>query len=380
MSELPVPAPPPDASGPRIAADVLDDLKALSQVCANCHAPLTGEYCAACGQRHEPHIHTVAHFAGEAFESISHADSRLWRTLWYLFSRPGFLTREFFAGRRVAYLPPFRLYLVMSVLFFSVIGIGGGDVTVNVDKPLSAADAAELRAAADQIEQNLMGPGTEQQSKALADLLRSEAAQQVPAEGAAAAGEPGTAADKDPGVNMMTGEGVQSGIRKFCEDFRSSVAGDRLADTVKQRSVMRWCNRYDNEGFSVVGEALLHNLPKAMFIFLPLLALCMKLIYWRPKHYYVEHLLFLVHNHTLVFLVLGLCMLVGMIPLVGDYAWILYWAAFIYLAWYIYRALRRVYGQGRWLTVLKYFGLGTAYLFAGFTIFLLTLIYSALTF
>ena len=95
----------------------------LTLVCANCHALAQGEYCAACGQRHEPHIHTVTHFAGEAFESISHADSRLWRTLWYLLARPGFLTREFFAGRRVSYLPPFRLYLVISVLFFLVAGV-----------------------------------------------------------------------------------------------------------------------------------------------------------------------------------------------------------------------------------------------------------------
>ena len=98
----------------------------LTLVCANCGAPLDGEYCAACGQRHEPHVHTVAHFAGEAFESISHADSRLWRTLWYLLARPGFLTREFFDGRRVRYLPPFRLYLVISVVFFLVVGLPEG--------------------------------------------------------------------------------------------------------------------------------------------------------------------------------------------------------------------------------------------------------------
>ena len=77
MTDLPVPAvTPPETPQPS------------TLVCANCHARLDGEYCSACGQRHEPHIHTVAHFAGEAFESISHADSRLWRTLWYLFSRP----------------------------------------------------------------------------------------------------------------------------------------------------------------------------------------------------------------------------------------------------------------------------------------------------
>ena len=114
MTELPVPAvDPPEPPRPQ------------TLVCANCHAELGGEYCAACGQRNEPHIHTVAHFAGEAFESISHADSRLWRTLWLLFARPGFLTREFFAGRRAVYLPPFRLYLVLSVIFFLVSSLPG---------------------------------------------------------------------------------------------------------------------------------------------------------------------------------------------------------------------------------------------------------------
>src|SRR5215207_2111780 len=111
MSSSPVPVvSPPEPPQP------------LTLVCANCHAPLSGQYCNACGQRHEPRLHTVAHFAGEAFESISHADSRLWRTLWYLLVRPGFLTHEFFLGRRARYLPPFRLYLVISVLFFLVIG------------------------------------------------------------------------------------------------------------------------------------------------------------------------------------------------------------------------------------------------------------------
>ena len=43
----------------------------------------------------------------------------------------------------------------------------------------------------------------------------------------------------------------------------------------------------------------------AMFVFLPLLALAMKLLYWRPKRYYVEHLLFLIHNHAFVFLALS---------------------------------------------------------------------------
>jgi hypothetical protein len=101
--------------------------KPQTLVCANCGAELAGEYCATCGQRHEPHVHTVGHFAAEAFESISHADSRLWRTLWLLFARPGFLTREFFAGRRARYLPPFRLYLVLSVILVLLSSMGADE-------------------------------------------------------------------------------------------------------------------------------------------------------------------------------------------------------------------------------------------------------------
>ncbi len=59
-------------------------------------------------------------FASETFESFTHADSRLWRTLWLLVSKPGFLTVEFLEGRRARYLPPFRLYLVLSVVLFLV--------------------------------------------------------------------------------------------------------------------------------------------------------------------------------------------------------------------------------------------------------------------
>ena len=71
MSDLPVPVvSAPDLPAPQTPA------------CANCGATLIGEYCVKCGQRDEPHVHTIGHFAAEAFESITHADSRLWRTLW----------------------------------------------------------------------------------------------------------------------------------------------------------------------------------------------------------------------------------------------------------------------------------------------------------
>jgi hypothetical protein len=391
MSELPVAgaviaaALDPVVSPPEVPA-------AQTLVCANCGTQLNGEYCGHCGQRHEPHVHTIGHFAGEAFESISHADSRLWRTLLYLLIRPGFLTLEFFAGRRVRYLPPFRLYLVISVLFFVVVGLEGRDgedvELVKMDTPEEVATVNDI---ADQFATRKFGPMTEEQSTKVADQLRVMAAKraaEIAAEEAVKSGAtpPDKAASADTAgfdnldISISSGEGVESGIRQFCKEFETGDANDPTPDNAKRKSLKRWCKRFEKRGVGAVGEGIAHNIPRAMFVFLPLLALSMRLMYWRPKRYYVEHLLFMVHNHAFVFLVLALVLLVGRIPFVGDYAWPLYWATFIYMAWYIYRAMRNVYQQGRALTLLKYFSLGWIYISAGFSVFLLTAIYSAMTF
>ena len=89
--------------------------------CTNCEAVLHGPYCSSCGQRVLHHSLALGEFLGEAAEVITHADSRVWRTVVPLLFRPGYLTQQFIKGRRASYLPPFRLYLVLSVVFFLVI-------------------------------------------------------------------------------------------------------------------------------------------------------------------------------------------------------------------------------------------------------------------
>jgi hypothetical protein len=86
--------------------------------CKNCDAVLLGRYCSNCSQPADVHVPTTMELIHELMEGLTHSDSRLWRTLTCLAFKPGKLTLEFVAGRRVAYLPPFRLYLVLSVLFF----------------------------------------------------------------------------------------------------------------------------------------------------------------------------------------------------------------------------------------------------------------------
>ena len=88
-------------------------------MCANCGAPLTGAYCAQCGQKVKPLDPTLRELAGDVAGELTDVDGRLFRTVRYLFTRPGFLSREHAEGRRARYVSPLRLYLVFSVLFFA---------------------------------------------------------------------------------------------------------------------------------------------------------------------------------------------------------------------------------------------------------------------
>ena len=91
--------------------------------CRNCGANASGHYCANCGQETALALPTFRSFMREAAGRYVALDGRLWRSLFGLVARPGFLTREYFAGRRRRYIRPARLFLVLYLLLFAVIGL-----------------------------------------------------------------------------------------------------------------------------------------------------------------------------------------------------------------------------------------------------------------
>ena len=91
--------------------------------CRNCGESLRGEYCGHCGQRDTTVVRFFPSLVLEAFEGLFAFDSKTYRSLWYLFSRPAFLTREYLAGRRVRYLAPLRLFIIFILLFLFTISL-----------------------------------------------------------------------------------------------------------------------------------------------------------------------------------------------------------------------------------------------------------------
>jgi hypothetical protein len=338
----------------RIVQEGRDAALTDARPCPNCDQLLWGQYCANCGQRARTRMITLWELLKDAGDLIASLDSRLWRTLGLLLFRPGRLTIDYLEGKRARYVPPFRLFISASIVFFFVASLLtdfdiGDDVVLNGDAPAQ------------------------------------ESATPIPPEGGAPEdGAPGT--PPEPGteaepldVNITVGGARFDGM---CNVDYEGVP-DGFAEWIPPDRARDICERITLDRGRSFMRAVLSNIPAMMFLFLPVMALVMKLAYPLSGRYYAEHLLFLVHYHSFFYIFSLLLILLeqggerlapGTLP-----TGLINGAAFLYLMVYLFRALRRVYGQGFWLTLFKYVLMGLSYLFALVTTFVGLLLYTAVT-
>jgi hypothetical protein len=120
--------------------------------CKNCDAPLEARYCPQCGQRDIELDRPLPELLREVFRETLDVDGRAARTLWTLFRHPGVLTSEYLAGRRRRYSPPFRLYLIISLLFFVLTAwIAGQGILLDEGQTLEVDAAGQARLFADYV-------------------------------------------------------------------------------------------------------------------------------------------------------------------------------------------------------------------------------------
>ena len=127
--------------------------------CASCDEPLSGPYCAKCGERRvEPSSQTVHYFLTRTVpQELFDLDGKMWRTIRHLVLHPGFLSREYSAGRRTLYLSPVRL-LLTSIVLYALATQGGflvrmmlGPVTLNI-APTAVRSSLDVASTVKQID------------------------------------------------------------------------------------------------------------------------------------------------------------------------------------------------------------------------------------
>jgi hypothetical protein len=204
---------------------------------------------------------------------------------------PGALTRLYLDGKRIRFLTPLRLYLTASVLVFSSL--------LALDPP--NADRINLYVAGE------------------------------PVTGPVVTGRPYIRI-VEPNDRM-----AQWVVTRYADKFAE----------LRRRPPQELVNRLFGQLRSV--------LPGALILFVPVLALALKVLYIRRRVLYVDHLIFGVHFQSALFLALAATwLMLRAIPFGLPVSAVIYVGVFfLMLTVYLARSLRRVYLQ-RWaITTLK---------------------------
>jgi len=309
----------------------------IDRPCRNCGAPAPGVYCPACGQETQARLPKFTQFLREAAGRYVALDGRLWRTLVPLLFRPGFLTREYLAGRRRRYIRPARLFLVASLFLFAVLHLvvefQGAEVLHLDDmsaKPEPGAKSGESRKSTSNPIELAKEAAREELAKEVDKAAKEKATKETASDKAAGSGRP-----RDGSLLVVDDDDLNFDLpieiptlKKRIERFR------HLSPDEKQAQIVDGIFRYG---------------PYAMFVLLPAFGFLLKGLYLgRRRRYparprlYSEHLVFAAHNTA--FLAVGI-IAATLAPFGVLRAAVIVWIL-VYLVW----SMRAVYG-GSWIGI-----------------------------
>ncbi len=403
----------------------LDQARAVH--CANCGTAMHGEFCHHCGQSIHSVLKPVHHMLEDGMDMFLHVDGRILHTLPPLMTRPGFLTLEYFAGRRQRYVAPFRLMFVLCLLsFFAFHLVADNLLDHGANRPISSKliqqekqNAFAADATAPEVQRHLESqlaslrtasaqaagvPGAEQGLSIAERKLREDAAKRLaelnatgataaPAVAASAANKPASAGTavgtsthaRDP--DEAAWDKVEPVDIAWLPDF----ANRRLTEFERhiKLNLKTAFHSADPAERQEARERMVAGffsvLPQSMLVMIPLFALLLKLFYLFRRRLYMEHVIVALHSHAFLFLALLLVLVVGLLsswlhPLAPWTGYPLGIVQFALIAWmfgYLLVMQKRIYRQGWAMTLVKYWFVGWCYFWLLFTVLGVALVLGA---
>lgn len=255
----------------------MSELASTEMRCRNCEMSLpysSAKFCPDCGQETKPHVPGFFEYFHEIITHYVALEGKLWKTLWYLFTRPGFLTVEYFAGRRQRYIRPFRLYFSVSLVFFLLVKVAGlGNLGGGIDF-------------------NLANKG------------------------------------RPIKVEMRASESWG-----WLDPLRAAIETRAAAKTE------RFSKLSPQEVSSEIVATAFSFVPYALFLYLPIYAFILKLVYFDRHRSYGEHMVTTLNTYAMYFLTL---LFAAMLPYLWLQLVLVFWLS-LHVVW----ELKRVYG-GSW--------------------------------
>ncbi len=296
-----------------------------SRRCLNCGQPLQGEYCGACGQQEKEVRRPVIYFLQELLRVVFELDGRAYKTLFTLLTRPGYLTMEYFAGRRVKYTPPLRLFLVVSIGFFLIVSVANSLQSMQL--AVEEAAAAGPTAVEPDAETVVVDAEPEMTDEEFEDNF-------------------GTAIDFFATIELPF----------FSPETNSAL---QVAVSSQLRSNLQEAIADPQDFFS----GSLEYITFFILLMMPILALIQQVFWVLSRRYFVEHLVLTVHNHTFIILMIFVAMVLGLIdglevPVLSTVADVMGVIAVLWIMIYLFLSLKR-YFEAHWFVTLVLFSMSS---------------------
>ena len=351
--------------------------------CLNCKHPLelSDRFCAYCGQINTTKRLTLKDFANEFILSVFTYDSKFRYTVKDLLFKPGTITRNYVDGKRLKYANPFRFFLSASIFYFILLALFGlfeDPQATNQDNKASIInggkeDVANIQKSIEEIDFG----NIENYNETQADSLENEIQEKINAGILSITTKKAKQKDEEekefkfiPEDSLTTtygGSGNYLNIQvhkaqyfykfnKHTDITNSRTALDSLG--YPQTKTNLFIYNKTNDIQRVIDNPvkfikhLLSKTPFFLFFMAPFVALFFWLIYSKKKFNYMEHLVFIFHIFSWVFVVLIICLLPDLL-LPGDNTL----AAILLILvgpFYFYKALRNFYKQKRRWTLIKF--------------------------
>ncbi|WP_431472254.1 DUF3667 domain-containing protein [Nonlabens sp. SCSIO 43208] len=364
-------------------------IKYRGQECLNCGTPLENidKYCHQCGQLNTTKRLALKDFFQEFFSNVFSYDSRLWRTIKHLLFKPGHVTKEYCAGKRISYANPFRFFLSVTIVFFLLVQLLIL-ASSYVDKDQSDQDP--LKFTVKKEDQNLFNIEIDSNVVNKQDLINKIKKSRDSLYGSRnmienfAIDQSIKALEKDSTKIKLSKEYTTqskldsinyfSGFFKQMDDYSHYSKKHPEASAVSALTALEHrtdafnIKRYNNSRkFENISDSpleilgvIIPKIPIFLFFFAPFISLFFWLIYARGPWNYMEHMVFNFHLLTFVFLCLYLVLLETLIFNTSIVSSILF---LLIGPFYLYKSLRKFYGQSRIKTIIKFVLINFAFFF-----------------
>lgn len=342
--------------------------------CLNCQGILPDEawYCPKCGQKCTDGRISIKELFVEFVGAVLNIDSKLFRTLRWLFV-PGRLTTEYFIGKRKSYVHPLRLFLVTGVIFFSMVSC---ITSKYADNRLAKASDSLVKEGA---YQNKFLGNLDVATKKVADNFNQDENVRIALDSLMAQMKN----DKSDSIeitnwNMVNWEFESQKINVSKLDIINLNNDDLLVKYGITNAFGKFFLTQNIRVMTKLDQLVASAISQFIWTFLfmmVLLGFLLKFLYLRRKIFYVEHLIFSFHFHAFIFLVSSIFLIIFIV--IPNFAFANFvWLNLVFVVGliYLFVSMKRVYKQGWMKTFAKFVVLNFSYLF----LFTIALAFSAL--